>query len=363
VKFTHLVVASLAFAASTACRRDATAPGPSGPSRPAPRSNPGPSDARARFVQSDAEPYDFALEPESIDLGVLRPDEDASCDFTIVNRDARPLPLCNVTGSCECLGIDWERGDLAPGERRKVHVRVRAENRGDRQLEAIVQAFDKKATKHEVAISYVVLPDLAFQPERVDFGKRVLGSSSRVDVQVAYVLPHGAAPIDFTTRLAKPLPVTAELGAATVKERPGGLLDVTVPLRLTLDASGVVTPFDAALTLESPRCKPGRLALSGEVHRGFYLDPDVVQIGVTKVGAKREGSVRLLWTKEQPRVDALECSVDELHAEAVLDAPGRNYKIKVVYEAKSAGDVDAEVRIRTDLAAEPLLLHVRGKVR
>ena len=47
-------------------------------------------------------PFEFELVPKSIDLGMLRPDQDAVCSFEIVNNDARPLRIQKLVGSCKC---------------------------------------------------------------------------------------------------------------------------------------------------------------------------------------------------------------------------------------------------------------------
>jgi hypothetical protein len=327
--------------------------------------------ARGTFVQSDAEPYDFALEPASIELGVLRPDEDARCEFEIVNRDARPLKLINVDGSCVCVGFDWVRGDLPPGGRRKVAVVVRAEQRGNRQLTAFVQAHDRAVTTHEVAIRYVVEPDLRFEPPRADFGARVVGSDGRLDLLVSYQLPAGATPLTFAPRLvAGPppqpdvaLPVSFEFGTPVSREEAGGLLRVEQSLRLVLDATAPADPFKGELLFDGPGHRKARLAVSGAVHGGAWLDPAELHLGVAAVGKARRGTVRLRWLKDAVEVDSISCSAPGLSATSQAEEGARSLKIQVELTPTAAGDFAGDVTIQVKGEPRPLLLHVRAKVR
>ena len=351
-----------------ACGDDVTQTGAPPVREPEPReagsgANPVASPSRGMLIESSAEPYDFVLEPEAIDLGVLRPDEDSSCEFFIVNRDTRPLRLVNIDGSCECVAFVWDRGEIPPQGRRRVQTEIRAENRGTKLLTAFVQANDKRVTTRNVTIRYLVQPDLVFTPPRIEFGKRKVGSPATIEAVISYQLPRDASPIDLAPVLRDPQPVTVEVGTAAVAVQPGGLQEIRQSLRLTLEAAAPIAPFETELLFESPRCRPGKLVLRGEVHRGFYLDKDLVQIGIVPQGTTRKAAVRLFWTHEQPRISALESSTPDLTAQAVQEEGSRSYRVEFTYTARSAGDVDAELRILTDLASEPLLLHVRGKVR
>jgi len=327
--------------------------------------------ARGTFVQSDAEPYAFALEPESIELGVLRPDEDARCEFEIVNRDARPLKLINVDGSCVCVGFDWVRGDIPPGGRRKVAVEVRAEQRGNRLLTAFVQAHDRAVTTHQVAIRYVIEPDLRFTPSRADFGARVVGSDGRLDLLVSYQLPAGAPPLAFAPRLVASSPegagvappVSFELGTPATREEAGGLLRVEQPLRLVLDASQPAAPFKGELVFDGPGHRKANLSVSGAVHGGAWLDPAELHLGVAAVGKARRGTVRLRWLKEAVEVDSITCSAPGLSASSQAEEGARSLKIQVELTPTVAGDFAGDVTIQTKGAQRPLLLHVRAKVR
>lgn len=372
----------LLLLAASRCDRapSATAPSeapvtaPTVPAAPPPPDRPAvphETHGRGTFVQSDAEPYEFALEPEAIDLGVLRPDEDARCEFEIVNRDPRPLKLINVDGSCDCVGFDWVRGDVPPGGRRRVSVEVRAEQRGNKRISAFVQAHDRAVTTHEVAIRYVIEPDLRFEPSRADFGARVVGSDGRLELLVSYQLPAGATPLAFAPRLvsgppAEPavaLPVAFELGTAAVREEAGGLLRVEQPLRMTLAASAPVAPFKGELLFDGPGHRKARLAVSGAVHGGAWLDPAELHLGIAAVGKARRGMVRLRWLKEAVEVDSIACSAPGLSATSQAEEGARSLKINVELTPTVAGDFAGDVTIQTKGAERPLLLHVRAKVR
>ena len=321
------------------------------------------SPPRGILIESTDAPYSFTLEPAEIDLKTLRPDQDAQCEFFVVNRDERPLPIANIDGSCDCIAFTWSRGDVAPGERRRVAIDVHAENRGNKLLSVMVQAYDSKVTTRQVTLRYVVLADVVFSPDRVSFGKRMIGSPTALDLQAVYELPKGAAPIAFETSLTPPAPVVVELGTPSISEIPGGLRRVVQPVKLTLGVDATTPWFESTLLLASDRCRTAKLPVTGEVHRGCFLDKNAVQVGFLSIGGERRASVRLLWSGERPVIESFEGSVAGLSATAVEEAGERSYRIDVTFVPTVAGDVDAELWIKTNLAPEPLLLRVRGKVR
>lgn len=324
---------------------------------------PRPSEPRGRFVQSDVEPFEFAVEPLTIDLGVLRPDEDANCSFEIVNRDARPLRLVNIDGSCDCVGFNWKQGDLPPGTRRRVDVAIRAENRGNKQLTAFVQANDRVVTTHQVAIRYSIEPDLLFDPPRADFGQRVVGTAAPLALRVRYRLPAGSAALALAPRLSVDVPITIELGAAVADSPVGGLVEFDQSLLLTLDASRKVAPFRGELRFESPGHRRGVLPVTGAVHDGAWLEHAELQLGVTEVGQSRRGTTRIRWTTEPADVEEISCSSPDLTAQAHPEAGARSLRLQVEFKPSVAGDFAGDVTIRIKQAPEPLVLHVRAKVR
>jgi hypothetical protein len=299
-----------------------------------------------------------------VNLGVLGPDQDSSFAFTIVNRDARPLKLVNVTGSCDCIGFTWERGDVAVGGRREVKTDVRAENRGTKLLTVYVQANDSRVTTREVAVRYLVLSDLRFTPPQADFGRRGVGAPAVLPIVASYVQPRGAKPADFAPKAPEDLPLTVRVpGPPEIVERLDGLDDVKQTLELVLDASKPVAPFERSLVFESERHRPAKLRVTGEVHRGFYLDPVQIHLGVANVGDKRRGNARMLWTREQPAIESIECDPPELSAQAFPESGARSFRIVVTFTPTKAGELDGSVRVRTSLDPEPLVLRVKGKVR
>ncbi len=314
-------------------------------------------------ILSDAAPYAFELEPLEVNLGVLRPDENTHFEFFIVNRDARPLKLVNIDGSCDCVAFTWERGDIAPGARRKISTEVRAENRGSKLLSVYVQANDIAATTREIGIRYVVEPELTFDPPRVDFGKRVVGSPARVDVAVRYQLPNDCEPLVLAPVIVPPLPVTVRVLAPVITLLAGGLQDVHATLELELDASRPVAPFRAELVLESTRHKQARLPLTGTVHEGAYLEPAELHLGVAAIGTPRRATARLRFARDGLEIQTIDTLPASLTAVWSPEPGGRSCRIEVTLIGTEAGDIDGEVHVRTSASAEPLLLRVRAKVR
>lgn len=357
-----IAVAALACAAP-ACRREPPAApaeaavAPSAPPQQQPQQPPQQPPPRAKIP-----PYTFELEPKDVDLGTLRPDQEGRCEFTIVNTDARPLRILNVDGSCDCTSFTYERGDIPPGGRRVVKVVVHAENRGSKRLSALVQAYDSAVTTKELEIHYVVLAELSFAPAEVSFGRRVVGSDGAADVVVRFQQPAGSPPLALAPKLNQELPLRWRFGEPKTTET-AGVRDVALPLHLELDAKKPVPAFRAVLEFDAPTHLPARLVVSGEVHPGWYLDPNQLQ-WVTKVGAKSRATVRLCWTTpEGPKILALEPSDPALAATSTLEAGGRAAKIEVVFEPKQAGDFNGELRVKIDRSPDPLVVRCKATVR
>jgi hypothetical protein len=363
--------AAIAVAASAcaapACRREPTdtpaavaAPAAAAvapPSAPPPQEPPPQQLPRAKIP-----PYSFELEPKDVDLGTLRPDQEGRCEFTIVNTDARPLRILNVDGSCDCTSFTYEPTEIPPGGRRVVKVVVHAENRGSKRLSALVQAFDSAATKRELEIHYVVLAALSFAPAEVSFGRRVVGSDGAADVVVRFQQAAGSPPLALAPKLNQELPLRWKFGVPKTTTT-AGVCDVALPLHLELDAQKTVPAFRAVLEFDAPSHLPARLVVSGEVHPGWYLDPNQLQ-WVTKVGAKSRATVRLCWTTpEGPKILALEPSDPALAATSTLDAGGRAAKIEVVFEPKQAGEFTGELRVKIDRTPDPLVVRCKATVR
>ena len=318
---------------------------------------------RSRQVVSDADPYAFSVEPAEIDLGVLRPDEDARCAFEIVNLDARPLRLVNIDGSCDCVAFEYERGDLAPGGRRRVSTTIRAENRGNKLLSAFVQANDRTVTTRTVAIRYSIEPELRFDPPRADFGQRVVGSSARLELRILYQLPTGVAPLALAPVLGQELPIRWRLGDPTATDLPGAITQVSQPLELELDAAVPVRSFRSELRFEAPGHRKAKLPLTGAVHGGIWLDPEELHLGVGEVGKPRRGTARLRFAKDAPSIGAVTTSHPELTAQWSPEEGSRSLRLQLVLTAAAAGEFEGEVKIAVASLPEPLLLKVRAKVR
>lgn len=346
----RLHLASLLVVALASCAKE-PAGAPSGAAGPplAPRSR--------------VEPFNFELEPKVIDLGMLRPDQDAACSFEIVNRDARPMRVQKLVGSCECTTFTWEPTPIAPGGRRKVNVDVHAQNRGSKLLSIWVQAADDAVTTRQVDIQYVVLAELAFSPPQLSFGRRAIGDDAQADVVVSYRLPFDHAPLELTPRLDKELPLTWSFGTPEVADVAGRFRDVRVRMHFVLAGSKPVKAFQAALLFESKLHGPARLPVSGEIHSGWYLDREQVHLGVVKLGAKGRATVRLCYSGDPPKIEALEPTTPELTATTAADADGHALKIGIVLEPTTSGEFDGQVLVRIDRSAEPLRIEVKARVR
>jgi hypothetical protein len=307
--------------------------------------------------------FSFELEPKVVDLGTLRPDEDAKCDFTIVNTDARPLRILNVDGSCDCTSFLVDRTEIPPGGRRVVHVVIHAENRGSKLLKAFVQVNDEKVTTKEIEIQYVVLAELSFTPGEVAFGRRVVGSDGAADVVVRYEVAAGQPLQDLQPRIAPELGVTWTFGEPEVNEVPNLLRQVRIAMHLRLDGGKPVAAFRVPLEFTSSRHRPARLLVAGEVHPGWYLEHSQLHLGNVAPGSKGRGTLRLCWTvADPPKILALEGSQPELTATSAAEPQGRAYKIDVVLQPTKSGDFDGELRVRIDRAAEPLVVRVKARV-
>jgi hypothetical protein len=108
---------------------------------------------------------------------------------------------------------------------------------------------------------------------------------------------------------------------------------------------------------------PARLAVSGEVHPGWYLDHEQIHLGAVKLGAKGRTTVRLCYIGDPPTILGLDPSSPELTATSSAEPGDHALKIGIVFEPTKSGEFEGEVRVRIDRSAEPLVIQVKAKVR
>lgn len=98
----HLVYISLLLTFLTACRTD-------------------------KKEQTPCAPTDVAVNPDSVDIGPIRPHTTHQARYVIHNTGAETLRITDILPSCECTTATYDRQNTPPGESVTVTLTYEAE--------------------------------------------------------------------------------------------------------------------------------------------------------------------------------------------------------------------------------------------
>ncbi len=105
------------------------------------------------------------VDPPSLDMGYLRPEEKETRFVTITNTGEEPLRLGGISSSCKCTVGELEKKDLAPGESVKMSVELKAnKNPGPQSQTLTIRVPNAQPVKYSVQaiVSYAVNAEPTF---------------------------------------------------------------------------------------------------------------------------------------------------------------------------------------------------------
>jgi Protein of unknown function (DUF1573) len=158
------------------------------------------------------------LSTHSVNVGRLRPSQEAESSVSIENRGGRPLLLEEPTASCGCQKPILDRNVLGPGERTELRVRQSATSEiGPFQHAVFIRTNDPETPITSVFLKGVITRGLSVRPEPLIFAPVSAGETSRRFLEI---YSDDGKPFSLTHKnVAEPLLVKAKLNSPATLHR------------------------------------------------------------------------------------------------------------------------------------------------
>jgi hypothetical protein len=309
----------------------------------------------------------FALEPSSLKLGILEPNEERQVDFHVKNLSAQPLKIVTIKTGCKCLTLDYSRTAIPVGGSGAVHVKVTGVTRESRHISVTVTTDDPRRSMAELAVYYSIVPAVDCNPPKVDFGKAKVGEKAEALMKVTLHLPPEIENVPALEPFVTPeLPIKLAFDPPTVTQ-DGNFRDVVTTLHLVLDTSRPLPSFQAQLVFKPKEAKSFRLTtipVFGEVRASIFFEHDKLVFTGVEAGKPATKSIRLYFTCEKPPeladVAVTPADFTEKHE---LEAEKHCIRFDVVCTPKADGALAGELRVKIAGVADPLAVALTARGR
>jgi hypothetical protein len=367
------VALACALALLCACSRGETgapAPAPNS-SAPAPKSDA--NDYAAAVAAKRAAPPAtnevFVLEPATLELGIVEPNEEKKVDFKVKNLSPNPLKIMTVKTGCKCITLDFAKTAIASGASGAVHIRVVGVSSNARHVTVTVTTDDPRRSTAELAINYAVVPEVVLVPPKADFGKVKAGAPAEVAIKVTLHLPSeiAADPVlePFITTRQQDLPVKITLDPPTVAPTSAGFRDLTTTLHLVLDSSRQLAPFQTELVFKPKEAKTFRVTsipVYGEVRAGNWLEHDQLVFLGTAVGKPVTKTVRLYYSGDSaPTLADVATTPADFTEKHEVEAASRCIRFDVTCTRAAAGALEGDLKVKVGANEPPLGVHLTAR--
>lgn len=309
----------------------------------------------------------FVLEPSSLKLGILEPNEERQVDFKVKNLSAQPLKIETIKTGCKCLTLQYEKKPIPVGGAGAVHVKVTGVTRESRRISVTVTTDDPKRSVAELAVYYSIVPAVDCNPPKADFGKAKVGEPAEQLIKVTLHLPPELEKVPALEPFITPdLPIKLVLDPPTVTQ-DGNFRDVVTTLHLVLDTSRPLPAFQAQLVFKPKEPKTFRftsIPVFGEVRASIFFEHDKLVFTGVEAGKPATKSIRLYFTGEKaPELTDVAIAPGEFTEKHELEAEKHCIRFDVTCTPKAGGALTGELRAKVAGVADPLAvaLTARGK--
>ena len=379
------LAALLAFA----CSRDGSAPPQGTPSEVPPSGNPpasqGPAAPTAK-AQGDPEkePGDlaahaagvrdappatndvFVLEPSSLSLGLLEPNEERTVDFKLRNLTDQPLKILTVKRSCSCIALDYNKSAIPGGGSSAFHAKLVGVTRESRRVTVLITTDDPRRSSAEIEVFYSIVPSVDLSPPKADFGKVKVGEKAEIAIKVKLHLPPEVEKDPVVEPFIAPdEPIKILLDPPTVTPDVVGFRNLTTTLHLVLDTSQPLPPIKAELVFKPKEAKSFRftsIPVFGEVRSGIFFEHDKLAFVGTEIGKPAMKSLRLYFSGEKsPALAEVAISPADFTEKHVLEADSHCWRFDVTCTPRAAGMATGELSVKLAGIAEPLTVALTAR--
>jgi hypothetical protein len=278
--------------------------------------------------------------------------------FTITNIYAVRMEITQVVPGCGCVTWNAPKRFLEPRETAVLEITMDAKRfTGPKTVSIRVSVGPEFISTAELKVSANSRADIVFNPGQVSFGTVARGQTPTQTIDVEYA---GVLPWQVTEVVAKDLPLDAAV--KDLYRKPGG---VGVQLAVTLKADAPPGPFKEYVYLRTndPATPMVPVLVEAHILAAVTVVPSSFRlIGPDKVKAGEAVTRRVIVKGTRPfRVLGVDGG-PEITLGADAGPPAVQQTIVLRCQFAEPGDFKREVRIKTDLQAEPLIVLFEANV-
>jgi hypothetical protein len=373
-----VLFASVAFALAFACSHDEkkapdAAPVASGPqAKPAatPSATPPPDDYASKVAARQAAPPAtndaFTLDPSTLSLGVLEPNELKRVDFKLTNNSAQPLKILTVKTGCKCITLDFARTAIAPGDSTQIHVSVVGVSSGARRNLVKVTTDDPRRSSAELVVFYGVVPEVLLVPPKLDFGKVKQGEKAEQTIKLTLHIPPEIEkdPV-LEPFIQHDLPIKITLDPLTVTPVSVNFRDVTTMLHAVLDTSKPLAPFQTELVFKPKEARTYRftsIPVWGEVRAGTFFEHEKLVFTGLTVGTPATKAIRFYYSGEEaPTFADVATTPADFTEKHEVEAANRCIRFDVTCTRAAAGALAGDLKVKVGASDPPLVVHLTAR--
>lgn len=212
-----------------------------------------------------------------VELGLVRPGDLISHEFSLTNRGNQTLTLQQRTKSCSCLCAVAPQ-TILPDETRKIKISAKATDKGRDYLMVSYVTNDPCVPILILSIAYQGTGSIMPTPRDLDFGSVELGAHIEKEIE----LWAGANEREFRIESARTTsPRVRVVTAHELLSSPNRKHSLKVVIEA--DKVGVWREF-IKITTNNPRQPIVEVPIQGIVAGPFIVTPDVLNFGATKPG-------------------------------------------------------------------------------
>jgi hypothetical protein len=275
--------------------------------------------------------------------------------FTITNPYAVRMDITKIDPGCNCVEASAVKRTLEPRESTTLEVTMNAAKfTGAKAVVVRVTVGPDFVSTADVKVSAFSRADVVFNPGEAAFGAVPQGKPQEqtVDVEYAGALKWQVA--EVTVGKDQPFEATA-----TELYRNPGKVGYRVKVTLKGDAPAGAFQESIYLKTNDPTGALTPLLVTGDVRPQLTATPKALKVGAIKVGEKATKRVQIVGYKpfKVLGVDGMGAGVklDGTPAEAAA-----TQTLSFTCQFDKAGEFRQELKIRTDLQDEPVVVVVEG---
>jgi hypothetical protein len=278
--------------------------------------------------------------------------------FPIYNPWAIPIEITEVRVSCGCVTARVSKNLLQPRETATLEVNMdtlRFKKPEARTVSVYVSVGPQYISTATVQVSANARGDVVLQPGQVSFGVIAGGQSPSRVIDVEY-----AGVLDWRINEVIKNDAPVEAVAEEWYRQPG---KVGYHLRVSLKPDAHPGPLTKELLLKTndPASPLVPVLVEATIQAPLTVSPNPLSFGTVKIGDTISKRV-IIRATQAFKITGVDGGGDTFTTELPTNASIQQI-VTVTYQAKTAGDVHQELKIKTDLPQEaPATLKVEGIV-